>query len=1099
MKSRDFDYEIEAASADSARLRKIAAEIHEEGGSQLLLMKAIQKARKLESAPHPFGESLANLGIPRPTGEPLYRYRLSAETFARIESKLKADLGSPLKRLTLAPAFVMWASDWFRRCYRGGTQRWTDIEKALGVELSQSEWRRLSDAGFEAWKVEPLITAHGIQRLANLARHGGFPAAAVAGGATWPRRFLESVVGEMLTASETDINTAIQICERNEYLLPSLWRSEEMFAICGELALKIVDLRNFADSHAGNDARPHSARLDELCDDWREQLPMTLDGAAADLVDKLLESKKLPSTAALCVRRIMRFIEDEWRPGALLRLDGRWVDRTGAMSPERYSRIFIQPTGALSAQLADQIAYLEHQADDCWTARSMRGEGAIDLPFAAAVTIEFHAQGERLGNEVVLPGGKPVTTGVRIYEHLEQSGSPKTFALIGQGSGAYRAEQVIIEIPTNWSIRGRNGNSEIEPEDFEFSTARTLYRCSGEIIIENDGGDSYLVRTGQTADRRDKLSIIAETPLGVRARTKQRLAKHPLHAEVNDGMARRTGTRSEVFWRPLGDQEWRADLDRAGPGACEFAWLDKETRHIRDRLTAIVLPSSFDITQEIHRGFAHIQLHGWEGQAAFENEAATIDHAWRVRIDPPRRALVGLKLTSPEGSDVELEVPLRAKEWITAWDGELLARNTVLGLASLKDLVARTPQKAVLWGEVPNAQNASLAMCWTVEGELGLSALQSDIAAMIRPLGIDARARLDFHNGQNDHWYVTEFGNELEWEPGGDLRPTKAIIGDDIRVCGRYLGAPEVERDLGEFEGLHSGLGSTPINLPRLRGPWLVYLREGPRILTRPKFIKGDPGQPLPQHRLGHAMAQPLEEACEDLHALIASVADDPSSSPSARVVRSILDLALSLEGLPPQTFEIMKLLPSAGPLAPLLLYRCEEQHISTVLRIFDGLCGSWSLVPKSDWDAAFEAHGKYLISMFDDVNWALKQVEERQEHIASRAPQLAPIVCRDYQPLSWGAVREHFVSHTCERINMDAGLSNPFRPDFNDYLPNERLNGSLMRVLDAPFVAALAALRDVSLTPKKILTIKDVERRHPDYFAKAYGFAISELLNDCQ
>src|SRR3546814_7555645 len=112
---------------------------------------------------------------------------------------------------------------------------------------------------------------------------------------------------------------------------------------------------------------------------------------------------------------------------------------------------------------------------------------------------------------------------------------------------------------------------------------------------------------------------------------------------------------------------------------------------------------------------------------------------------------------------------------------------------------------------------ASLEANWKVDIELGLSALQNDIAALMRPLGIDAQGRLDFHNGSNDNWYVTEFGNSLEWAPSGGLRPKTAIVGEDVRVGGRFLGAPETEVDFGPFDGLLGGLGGQLILLPRDR------------------------------------------------------------------------------------------------------------------------------------------------------------------------------------------------------------------------------------------------------------------------------------------
>src|SRR3546814_5586853 len=87
-------------------------------------------------------------------------------------------------------------------------------------------------------------------------------------------------------------------------------------------------------------------------------------------------------------------------------------------------------------------------------------------------------------------------------------------------------------------------------------------------------------------------------------------------------------------------------------------------------------------------------------------------------------------------------------------------------------------------------------------------------------------------------------------------------------------------------------------------------------------------------------------------------------SSEATQTIRAVMDLALSLNGLPPQTFEIFSKFEIAGPLAPLLLYRCEEQHLSTILELFDGLCSSWSLLPIKAWDARSEEHTSELQSL---------------------------------------------------------------------------------------------------------------------------------------
>jgi hypothetical protein len=244
-------------------------------------------------------------------------------------------------------------------------------------------------------------------------------------------------------------------------------------------------------------------------------------------------------------------------------------------------------------------------------------------------------------------------------------------------------------------------------------------------------------------------------------------------------------------------------------------------------------------------------------------------------------------------------------------------------------------------------------------------------------------------------------------------------------------------------------------------------------------------------------MAQPFLKAQEDLQSLVTEIAQDPTTAEASQTIQVVMKLALSLNGLPPQTFEIFSKLVHAGALAPLLLYRCEEQHLSTILELFDGLCSSWILLPYGAWDAAFQAQGHYLVTRLDDPQWALTRLTERQNEIAARAPQLAPLICRDYSPSTWEDVRSHFTDHTSEGISTDAGGFNPFRPAFRDLLPKENFLESLMRVFDAPFIAALAAMGRITLDKVQILTVKDVERRHPTYFAKAYGYALTELKND--
>src|SRR3546814_18472011 len=126
------------------------------------------------------------------------------------------------------------------------------------------------------------------------------------------------------------------------------------------------------------------------------------------------------------------------------------------------------------------------------------------------------------------------------------------------------------------------------------------------------------------------------------------------------------------------------------------------------------------------------------------------------------------------------------------------------------------------------------------------------------------------------------------------------------------------------------------MHLPRLQGDWLVYLREGSRVLTRPKFVSGDPDPEVPQHRLGRAMAQPFLKAQEDLQYLVTEMAQNPKTAEASQTIQGVMKLVLALNGLPPKPFEIFSKSVNAGALAPLLLYSFEHQNVSNILELLD-------------------------------------------------------------------------------------------------------------------------------------------------------------------
>src|SRR3546814_3141164 len=138
---------------------------------------------------------------------------------------------------------------------------------------------------------------------------------------------------------------------------------------------------------------------------------MTLDGAAAGLLDTLLEAKKRSSSGSIRVGRMMSQHGEDWRECLDFHLDGRWEDKDQVLSPGDHIRVFLQPSDGLAARISRRLAYLEHEDANRWIARPMRSEAAIEFPFALQFTAEFHACEDRLARSFMLPGGKPVNGG----------------------------------------------------------------------------------------------------------------------------------------------------------------------------------------------------------------------------------------------------------------------------------------------------------------------------------------------------------------------------------------------------------------------------------------------------------------------------------------------------------------------------------------------------------------------------------------------------------------------------------------------------------------------------------------------------------------
>ncbi len=1117
----DYAALIDAAWGDPVRLGQIADELQAfRGGDAFRLRcRAISRRRELRAtvvqplavSPRSSGGWLEELGVERRPGLPLHRYNLSEDAFLRLQ----ADLRSRRLRMIDTPGaavagrFVLWAAEWFRRCYDGTGQRWDALARVLGKQCGWSDWRHLTDAGMRFWGLQPLVLGGVHHRLAAIARQGGFPVAALerqSGG--WAPRFLEALVAAVSASALRSFESASEAAANLLGMVPETWRSLEMRVVSAELALEVVNLRELAEADGVPPGSLVVPWLDQKHPGWRERLPLSIGSESArTLVDGLMKVAPLQggSGAVSCTRLLWigggsrRELVDLSLAGAIHDATGRSITRT--LSAE-WSRLRLFASGELAQHVAGELAIVDPDGD-AWLARPSVQRTRFDVPFEVPIIGELRGGGQRVTLPFVLAGGERVGANLRVLaEHGAEDPAGLLLRHLGTGSGGYREEVLYLDIPSDWIVSRSGDDAEFDGVAVgdDDKSGRSIWRVKGSVVANSPRGDSYLVRTGQRAGQRDTLILLAEDARGFRSSDAGLQAATGRPGFLLRENARERAPRDgELWWRPAGGSGWRNDLRRAGPGPCEFAWRDERTGHLRDRKDLLILPEEFSVEVSRTCDWNSVGVEGWPGSVTPAACAGIVEAEpgrWRVPARGSSSSLLELRLSGAQGGEFGIVVALDHQAWIEGWQDGPLPRNGRIWLSNLHRYVARAPGRCELLADLVDRNGRGvpgIMASWIVEDELPLASVRDDIAALLRPCGdIRASVRLNFNDGREDYWFVGEFGHELEDVPGG-LIARPAVSEEVALVCGRALGDPARERaDLGTH-GLLDALNHRPICLPRLEGPWLVYLRSGDRVLSCPRVVPGEPERP-PHGVLGAAMLVPEFHGRQRslLEAFDLALAD-PEGSKVRELARELVDLALSLDGLPPATFDALRLVGERPRLACAMVFGARRTELEPLLRLAEGLPFAWWLFPVECWRDAARAQVDYLFSKVpDEPALIAAAMREACSAICELEPALRPVLeypGTDSRPLQQAA--NDFLVRSVDRI--ESGRWSPFRPGLASDLPAWTFSNRYWRALDAPVAAALAASGRGSLDEAQVACAKDIARRHPNWFREAYAAALRE------
>ena len=1051
----------------------------------------------MTASPTPSLAFASAYGLPAPDGRRLHAYRLEASRFLALHGDLaKHQSYSELNNGYVPGLFVLWASEWFRRSYNGGVRCWESLTDALGMpkpgQAEQLLLRDITRSGLKTWKRQ-IYTDTNNQYLATLAREGGFPAYAVAGGAqSWAKTVLGAIVQRLMGAPSAGAVEALGLANDQSGNLPGVFKDQEFIQLCADLAMAIVKVRRDYEDAANAAGLPLASWLKLKQPDWQDGLPISTGEAEADkLIESLIQVEAIKGSIVSVERFLKRYpSSDRWQEAVRLDLDGEIAATNMGAVDTSHGRLRVFAAGAMARYVPGELGLFDPPGigASTWSARSSRDTRSTrPLPFSCPVQIDLRAGG-RLIAQVDLPGGKP-RRGQLLVCVLEEGtlDAPTALRVIGSGSGSYRQPEVFLQAPNNWAVVATDEGSSTDMGAGIGATK--IWKISGGARLIDPTNDTYKVLCGQSKDRSGRIELIGHNPHWA-------ALQGDIDLFVGAPHISKTG-QGDLLIRQLGSMLWRPTPSSLPIGHYELAL--REDGIMVDRRRIAVLPLGATIKTVFRNNSAEFELSGFDIVTVTPAEDAPVQHSsqgdrWFAKPSAKMAHCFTATIRWLSAPPLVVTIDYPGEASIATWDGRILPHRQVLTIDDLQELVAVDGSNMVLLGHLRDPTRKTRSeMAWSFWRELPMSAIASDIASMLLPASIDAEVVLDMNNGINTTWHVRHFPMRLIKEGAGFVSD-QAIVDDDVHLCGRALHDPANERAFGPYS-LLSDDNHRPISRPNdLEGDWLVYLRRGPRVLTRPQYVRATSCAVAPIGALATAMAAPFGNALDGALTDFLTLAggDDP---PSIAALNELLALVESLRGLPPSTFAVLTRSADFPAVLTRMVYFAQSAQREGVIGLSLALPFAWFAIEKRHWVAAEQALGRASMELFaglgaDAPRFALQRIEMVKKAIMERLPILAPVL-GSYEAVTIDQAAQAFMRHAVQQIQPSDGTR--YRARLGNALPAyfHRFSQEYFDTLDAPCAAALAVKGTWRPEVDDIHHMKLIARTFPTWFAEAFALSL--------
>jgi hypothetical protein len=984
-------------------------------------------------------------GLDAPDGRMLFSYRLSAQEYEQLK-QLVAGLARPSSLQSWAfrerdecAAFVLYASEWWKRSYDGGPWRWSLILDSLSVghvELPPDERTYAVERGLRRWGHKPLDS--GKKFFGAFVAQGGLPLPLISRGAGALSNLLIEAFRQAARFRWEQAEIADFVEDHGDLLVQHL-RHPEIYLLLARIVSTVLEIRN--EFHLAGVPDP-VASLDAGDPKWRERFPIAVDdGAAEQLVIGLIraaakETIRQGQTTLIVERHLNPDVGATFELASAVMLPRLLEVRTLAqifgireeMLPRYFAVDVIADTRESLAEarqlLGSDVAMVAMSS----RATRFRGEVARQEHLVVLRT----AQGD-LGAPVAVPGGETLDADVPwIFARRGER-----WRLVATCSCRLPDSEVLVVVPANvvFSESSACPSPQRIGELVGCDAPFEIYRVTSGLTF-GIGGAQFRVTTAQAVGEPDRWLLSGKRPAYATRPMPMFFGVPRLYRIGEDGSAVRVRD-AELGWfaaghpqHPVGDvRAWRGPVD---------LWVTQHGARItRFRFVLESPDANLQFVSGAVESEGALILNRWACQhVAVEG----VDHSVLANAGQPVRVNVTVAGRPPASIDillwwrgskdaVKMAVPFPATggrffdaDGAPLDNGVALTSDKLLGTRlRVFDRNPQSPKRYLLnltletratsGGKRQLARQVAIPVDQTGIGELRLMDVEGAIQSLLSysdELDAQVVAAICANEQTTARLRITRYDLALDRE-GLCLRLSesalRALTVERLAAL-KMLALPMAQgrQEPREIpQGHSSGVPSGSWQLDHLafrEGPWLVYPAKDSSIKFRPVLH-------VPPAPTG-AVKPSLESACPLGRAMAVGSVD-------AR--RTLIDQALSemasdldhrswglieahwqhLSHLPLSTLDSWRALAKNHAACLACLLRFSQDASILIRRLRDELGVVWELEPSSAWIAAADHLCKYWSNQMGGASADTRITSTVADHglvaIRSELPTLATAI----------------------------------------------------------------------------------------------------------